>query len=69
MVEAVIANKKRKRSHADKRTNKKKQEVEKGESKPVAEEEKPTTEGNLATSARKKKGKTSLYNRSKLCHE
>jgi hypothetical protein len=45
MVEAVIENKKRKRSHADKRANKKKQEVAKGESKPVEVEEKPATEG------------------------
>lgn len=36
---AVVENKKRKRSHADKRANKKKQEVAKGEAKPVAAEE------------------------------
>ncbi|KAI8373551.1 ATP-dependent RNA helicase HAS1 [Choanephora cucurbitarum] len=38
MVGAVVENKKRKRSHADKRANKKKQEVSKGEAKPVQEE-------------------------------
>lgn len=45
---AVVENKKRKRSHADKRTNKKKQEVAKGEAKPepvVEEEETPVEKG------------------------
>lgn len=45
MVATAVENKKRKRSHADKRANKKKQEVEKGEAKPVeesAQEEEPT---------------------------
>ncbi|KAL9554528.1 ATP-dependent RNA helicase [Mucor bainieri] len=44
MVATAVENKKRKRSHADKRANKKKQEIEKGEAKPVqdnVEEEKP----------------------------
>lgn len=44
MVTAAVENKKRKRSHADKRANKKKQEIEKGEAKPVEEnvqDEKP----------------------------
>ncbi|CAO0792953.1 unnamed protein product [Mucor circinelloides] len=44
MVAAAVENKKRKRSHADKRANKKKQEIEKGEAKPVEEntqDEKP----------------------------
>lgn len=49
MVATAVENKKRKRSHADKRANKKKQEIEKGEAKPVeenAQEEKPA-EGKL----------------------
>ncbi|GAN11515.1 ATP-dependent RNA helicase Has1 [Mucor ambiguus] len=44
MVATAVENKKRKRSHADKRANKKKQEIGKGEAKPVEEnvkEEKP----------------------------
>ncbi|CAO3610860.1 unnamed protein product [Mucor hiemalis] len=44
---AVVENKKRKRSHADKRANKKKQEVSQGEAKavePVVEEEKAQVE-------------------------
>ncbi len=44
---AVVENKKRKRSHADKRTKKKKQEVAKGEDKsePVVEEAPVEAEG------------------------
>ncbi|KAI8077243.1 ATP-dependent RNA helicase HAS1 [Gilbertella persicaria] len=44
MVDTVVENKKRKRSHADKRANKKKQEVAKGEAKPVPEEPVQTEE-------------------------
>ncbi|KAI7904436.1 ATP-dependent RNA helicase HAS1 [Cokeromyces recurvatus] len=49
MAEAVIQTKKRKRSHAEKRANKKKQEINQGEGKPVTEEndlqiEKPVEE-------------------------
>lgn len=47
---AVVENKKRKRSHADKRANKKKQEVSQGEAKavePVVEEEKAQVEEGL----------------------
>lgn len=60
MVDAVTQNKKRKRSHADKRANKKKQEVAKGESKPVTEE-KPevVTEEKPAETT----GKTTFYKR------
>ncbi|KAG2206901.1 hypothetical protein INT46_009405 [Mucor plumbeus] len=39
MVAAIVENKKRKRSHADKRANKKKQEVSKGESSKTVKEE------------------------------
>ncbi|GAA5800810.1 ATP-dependent RNA helicase [Helicostylum pulchrum] len=39
MAGAIVETKKRKRSHADKRVNKKKQEVAKGEAKPVVEAE------------------------------
>lgn len=54
MVAAAVENKKRKRSHADKRANKKKQEIEKGEAKPVEEntqDEKPA-EGEYTNLAR-----------------
>lgn len=45
MVAAIVENKKRKRSHADKRANKKKQEVSKGESsKPIEEEQEDVQE-------------------------
>lgn len=51
---AVVENKKRKRSHADKRGNNKKQEVSKEEAKPVAEvepvqekEEAPVEQGKI----------------------
>ncbi|KAI9485424.1 MAG: ATP-dependent RNA helicase HAS1 [Benjaminiella poitrasii] len=69
MVEAVIQNKKRKRSHADKRANKKKQEVNKGESKPLKEEDEQEVQTEEPAEEEKTEEPLNLDFESLDCHE